>query len=91
MEKNNNIEKESKLNNSNDKKIGTIKDKYENVYEGEIIDGMANGQGTKTYKDGRVYTGLFKNNKREGKGILIRQMEQNILAIIKMMNRMVQE
>ena len=72
MEKNNNIEKEPKLNNSNHKKIGTIKDKYKNVYEGEIINGMANGQGTKTYKDGRVYTGLFKNNKREGKGILIR-------------------
>ena len=70
---------ESKLNNSlkikennsvNEKKIGKIIDKYENIYEGEIINGQANGQGTKTYKDGRIYTGIFKNNNRHGKGIL---------------------
>ena len=60
-------------NNSLTEKVkGTLVDIYENKYEGEIINGEANGQGTKTYKDGRVYKGLFKNNKREGKGILYR-------------------
>ena len=52
--------------------IGTIKDKYENEYTGEIKDGKANGKGTKTYKDGRIYTGIFKDNKREGEGVLLR-------------------
>ncbi len=52
--------------------IGTLKDKYENEYNGEIVNGQANGKGTKTYKDGRIFTGIFKNNKREGEGILIR-------------------
>ena len=52
--------------------IGTLKDKYENEYNGEIINGKANGKGTKTYKDGRIFTGIFINNKREGNGILLR-------------------
>ena len=56
----------------NEKAIGTIIDNYENKYEGEIINGEANGKGKKTYKDGRIFEGLFKNNKREGEGILIR-------------------
>ena len=33
--------------------IGTLFDKYDNKYEGEIRNGQANGKGTKTYKDGR--------------------------------------
>ena len=33
---------------------------------------MANGDSVKTYKDGRVYTGKFKNNKRNGYGKLVR-------------------
>ena len=71
-----NIKKELEVKDLNDsnktKNYGKIKDEYENVYEGEIMDGKANGKGTKTYKDGRIYTGLFKDNQREGKGILIR-------------------
>ena len=52
--------------------IGTLKDKYENEYTGEIRNGKANGKGTKKYKDGRIFTGLFLNDKREGEGILLR-------------------
>ena len=71
MEKINNESEPKHLNNSkNTKSFGIIKDEYENIYEGEIIDGKINGKGTKTYKDGRIYTGLFKDNQREGKGML---------------------
>ena len=43
--------------------FGTIKDNYDNEYRGEILNGQANGFGTKTYKDGRVFKGKFKDNK----------------------------
>ena len=67
MNKNENVKKQK-----NKKEIGIIIDEYENKYEGEIFDGQANGEGIKTYKDGRTYTGKFKNNKREGYGKLLR-------------------
>ena len=52
--------------------FGIIKDNYDNEYRGEILNGQANGFGTKTYKDGRVFKGKFKDNKRVGEGILLR-------------------
>ena len=59
-------------NNNKGITYGIIIDKYKNKYEGEIVDGKANGKGTKTYKDGRIYTGYFKNNLRHGEGNLFR-------------------
>ena len=69
--------------NENEKAIGSIIDNYENKYDGEIINGQANGFGTKTYKDGRIYKGFFKNNKREGKGELIRPDGTKFIGIYK--------
>ena len=60
------------MEESNTKTKGEIIDDYENKYEGEIINGEANGKGKKTYKDGRIFEGEFKNNKREGYGTLLR-------------------
>ena len=61
-------------NDDNSKKhyIGKIIDKYENRYEGSILNEMADGFGVKYYKDGRKYEGEFKNNKRNGYGTLYR-------------------
>ena len=59
-------------NPNNETTIGTIVDEYENQYKGEIYNGEANGDGIKTYKDGRIFTGKFKNNKRNGYGKLLR-------------------
>ena len=67
------MENEENSKDSQEKKsIGVIVDKYENKYEGEIINGQANGKGLKTYKDGRTFEGEFKNNLRNGYGKLLR-------------------
>ena len=39
-------------NYGNKKEKGVIIDDYGNKYEGEMINGLANGKGKKTYKDG---------------------------------------
>ena len=38
------------------------------VYRGELINGLANGQGTLTYDDGWTFTGQWKDDKRNGLG-----------------------
>lgn len=38
------------------------------LYEGEAINGVPNGQGKLTYKDGTVYEGAFANGKPHGQG-----------------------
>jgi hypothetical protein len=38
------------------------------VYEGELKDGLYNGQGTMTYANGDVYEGEWKNGERNGHG-----------------------
>ena len=38
------------------------------VYDGQIIDGKANGQGTKTQADGAKYVGGFKDDTLNGQG-----------------------
>ena len=44
--------------------FGVIIDKFENKYEGSIMNNKANGKGIKYYKDGRKFEGEFKNGKR---------------------------
>jgi hypothetical protein len=41
------------------------------VYEGDIKDGLFNGQGVLTYRNGTRYEGVFKNGLPEGQGIYI--------------------
>ena len=37
-------------------------------FEGEIVDGVPNGEGTETYPDGSKYEGEFKDGKQNGQG-----------------------
>ena len=39
-------------------------------FEGEIVDGVPNGEGTETYPDGQKYVGVFKDGLPNGKGTL---------------------
>jgi len=48
-----------------------INDVYaEDIYEGEVRNGMAHGYGYCKYGNGNVYEGYFVNDKRHGKGTL---------------------
>ena len=59
-------------------KVGYYKEKLEGVeskdnkdfgkYEGEMKNGVPNGQGTSTYTDGGKYVGEFKDGKFHGQG-----------------------
>lgn len=40
-------------------------------YEGEYRYGDMHGKGKATFKDGRIYTGDFKNNRITGKGKMV--------------------
>ena len=40
------------------------------VYDGEIVAGVREGQGTCTYKNGNMYEGEWRQNKRHGRGTL---------------------
>ena len=44
--------------------------KGELIYDGDIVNGKAEGYGIHIFKDGRYYIGQQKNNHRNGKGIL---------------------
>ena len=45
-------------------------DKTQVKFEGEIVDGVPNGEGTETYPDGQKYVGVFKDGLPNGKGTL---------------------
>ena len=38
-------------------------------YVGEVKDGLMNGKGTYTYKDGSIFKGSWKNGVMHGKGV----------------------
>lgn len=40
------------------------------VYEGEFVNGLADGYGVFTMKDGSIYKGTFKNDKAHGFGVM---------------------
>ena len=40
------------------------------TYEGDFKDGLKHGQGTFTFKDGRVYTGMFRQDAIHGIGMM---------------------
>ena len=44
-------------------------DKTQVKFEGEIVDGVPNGEGTETYPDGQKYVGVFMDGKPHGQGI----------------------
>ena len=37
-------------------------------YEGEIVNGVPNGQGTETYPSGSMYVGEWKDGRKHGQG-----------------------
>ena len=47
------------------KQRGTVAD---GKYQGEWVEGKYNGRGKEKYKNGNIYEGQFKNDKRHGKG-----------------------
>ncbi len=44
---------------------------YNGIYKGELLNGMAHGQGTLTFNNGDVYTGAFSKNEIDGNGTYI--------------------
>ena len=44
--------------------------KGELIYDGDIVNGKAEGYGKHIFVDGRYYIGQWKNSHRNGKGIL---------------------
>jgi hypothetical protein len=47
--------------------FGLLKEKY----LGEWEEGLLDGQGMYMYNDGSVYQGRFKNDKKEGNGVIV--------------------
>ena len=47
---------------------GSYTDEEGNYYEGDLLNGIPNGQGTMTYTNGNVYEGEWKDGIRSGKG-----------------------
>ena len=45
-------------------------EKTQGKYEGEIVTGVPDGQGTITFPDGSVYVGKFKDGKPNGQGTI---------------------
>ncbi len=50
------------------KEKGSFTNENGDLYEGEMLDGIPNGQGTMKYADGTVYEGNWIDGKREGTG-----------------------
>ena len=44
----------------------------EGNYVGDLLNGLPNGKGTMHYKNGNLYRGLWKNGKKNGKGIYVK-------------------
>ena len=47
---------------------GLYRDSEGNVYDGEFLEGVCQGVGTKTWTFGRTYKGEWKHNKADGMG-----------------------
>ena len=54
--------------------FGILQDPY-SVYEGNFVNGKRNGKGTRTWTDGRKYTGDWLNDSRYGIGTYIGKSE----------------
>lgn len=48
--------------------IGTVEYDTGEVYNGDLVDGIPQGQGTLTYPDGSIYQGAFESGYFHGKG-----------------------
>ena len=59
-------------NRNNQGKIKGVEYRQKGIvkYEGEMIDGVYNGNGKYIYENGEIYIGQWSNGKRHGKGIL---------------------
>ena len=55
---------------SMEKTQGVITYKNEAIYEGEVVNGQANGKGVITYKNGTIYEGEVVNGKANGEGVI---------------------
>ena len=42
------------------------------IYVGEVLNGLPDGKGTMNYKNDNVYRGLWKNGKKNGRGIYVK-------------------
>ena len=49
---------------------GSYTDEEGNYYEGDLLNGIPNGQGTMTYTNGDVYTGEWKDGLKSGQGTI---------------------
>jgi serine/threonine protein kinase len=58
----------SSSNNAGTSSKGEIKFDDGSVYEGDLVNGKANGTGKQTYADGNIYEGDFIDGQRNGKG-----------------------
>jgi len=60
--------KNSNLKKLVEKTVGKVVNENGEVYEGELIDGVANGKGKITSPDGSTYEGMVFNGLRHGQG-----------------------
>ena len=58
------------INRKNKIPEGEIKYPNGDIYNGRILEGMANGEGNMVYKSGGNYTGFLVRDKKEGYGVL---------------------
>ena len=56
------------INRKNKIEMGEIRYPNGNIYNGKILEGMANGKGVMKYNNGGQYDGYFIRDKKEGSG-----------------------